>query len=162
MVFLYVLAYLDRINVGFAALQMTADLKLSDAVYGLGAGIFFVGYFLFEIPSNLILERTGASRWIARIMVTWGLVAAAMMFVTGPRSFYALRFLLGIAEAGFFPGMLLYLTYWFPPAHRARTVAMFFTATAIAGVIGGPVSGVLLTLDGLAGLRGWQWLFLIE
>jgi ACS family tartrate transporter-like MFS transporter len=162
MILLYLLAYVDRINVGFAALQMTKDLGLSSTAYGLGAGIFFVGYFLFEIPSNLILQRTGASKWIARIMITWGLIASAMMFVKGPVSFCTLRSLLGLAEAGFFPGMLLYLTYWFPPAHRARTVALFFTATAISGVVGGPVSGVLLSMDGVAGLRGWQWLFLLE
>jgi ACS family tartrate transporter-like MFS transporter len=159
---LYVVAYLDRINVGFAALQMRQDLGLDEAVYGLGAGIFFVGYFLFELPSNLILARVGARLWIARIMVTWGLVSSAMMFVRGPASFYALRFLLGVAEAGFFPGMILYLTYWFPPLERARAVARFMTATAIAGVVGGPVSGALLGLDGVAGLRGWEWLFLLE
>jgi ACS family tartrate transporter-like MFS transporter len=159
---LYIVAYLDRINVGFAALQMQADLGFGDAVYGLGAGIFFIGYFLFEVPSNLILERVGPRFWISRIMITWGLVSSAMMFVRDPATFYALRFLLGVAEAGFFPGMILYLTYWFPAAERARAVAKFMTATAMAGVIGGPVSGALLELDGLAGLAGWQWLFLVE
>ena len=159
---LYVVAYLDRINVGFAALQMRADLGFDDRVYGFGAGIFFVGYFLFEVPSNLVLERVGARLWIARIMVTWGVIASAMMVVRGAQSFYLLRFLLGLAEAGFFPGMILYLTYWFPAAERAHAVARFITATAIAGVVGGPISGALLAMDGLGGLRGWEWLFLAE
>ena len=159
---LYIVSYLDRINVGFAALQMNAALHFGARVFGLGAGIFFAGYVLFEVPSNLALERFGARRWIARIMISWGLVSAAMMFVQGTASFYALRFLLGVAEAGFFPGIILYLTYWFPAAERARAIAQFMTATAIAGVIGGPVSGALLTLDGRGGLAGWQWLFLIE
>jgi len=159
---LYVIAYLDRVNVGFAALQMNADLKFSAAVYGLGSGIFFIGYFLFEIPSNLILGRIGARIWIARIMITWGIVASATAFIQGPRSFYLVRFLLGLAEAGFFPGMILYLTYWFPAKHRARTVALFMTATAVSGVISGPVSGTLLTMHGTGGLSGWQWLFILE
>lgn len=159
---LYIVAFLDRVNVGFAALQMNEDLGFSDAVYGLGAGIFFVGYFVFEVPSNLILERVGARVWIARIMITWGVVSAATMFVSGPASFYALRFVLGVAEAGFFPGVILYLTYWFPARQRAKTVAMFMTAVAMAGVVGGPVSGALLGLDGLAGLAGWQIMFLVE
>jgi MFS transporter, ACS family, tartrate transporter len=159
---LYVIAYLDRVNVGFAALQMNADLKFSAAVYGLGSGIFFIGYFLFEIPSNLILGRIGARIWIARIMITWGIVASATAFIQGPRSFYLVRFLLGLAEAGFFPGMILYLTYWFPEKHRARTVALFMTATAVSGVISGPVSGTLLTMHGTGGLSGWQWLFILE
>lgn len=162
MFILYVIAYLDRVNVGFAALQMNADLNFSAAVYGLGSGIFFIGYFLFEVPSNLILERTGARIWIARIMITWGIVSSATAFIQGPRSFYLVRFLLGLAEAGFFPGMILYLTYWFPAAHRAKTVAFFMTATAVSGVISGPVSGALLTMHGFGGLAGWQWLFLIE
>src|SRR5215210_257010 len=162
MFILYIVAYLDRVNVGFAALQMNKDLGLSDAVYGLGAGIFFIGYFLFEIPSNLILERVGARIWIARIMLTWGVISAAMMFVTGPVSFYVLRFMLGLAEAGFFPGMILYLTYWFPARERARRVALFMTAIPLAGVIGSPLSGLLLSLDGLAGLQGWQIMFLLE
>lgn len=159
---LYIVAFLDRVNVGFAALQMNEDLGFSEAVYGLGAGIFFIGYFLFEVPSNLILERVGARVWIARIMVTWGIISMAMFFVQGPTSFYVLRFLLGVAEAGFFPGMILYLTYWFPARERARAVALFMTAVPIAGVIGSPLSGALLTLDGLAGLAGWQILFLVE
>ena len=159
---MYIVAFLDRVNVGFAALQMNEDLGFSEAVYGLGAGIFFVGYFLFEVPSNLILERIGARVWIARIMITWGIISMAMFLVQGPVSFYVLRFLLGVAEAGFFPGMILYLTYWFPARERARGVALFMTAVPIAGVIGSPLSGVLLTLDGLAGLAGWQILFLVE
>ena len=159
---LYIVAYLDRVNVGFAALQMNADLQLSHAAFGFGSGIFFLGYFLFEIPSNLILHKVGARRWIARIMITWGVIASSMMFVTGAKSFYALRFLLGLAEAGFFPGMILYLTYWFPRKYLARNVALFMTATALAGVVGGPVSGVLLEMNGLGGLSGWQWLFVLE
>jgi len=159
---LYVVSFLDRINVSYAELQMGEDLGLSATVYGLGAGIFFIGYFIFEIPSNLILERVGAKVWIARIMITWGIISAAMFLVTGPVSFYVLRFLLGVAEAGFFPGMILYLTYFFPARERAKAVALFMTAVAIAGVIGSPLSGFLLTLDGLAGLSGWQILFIVE
>jgi ACS family tartrate transporter-like MFS transporter len=159
---LYVVAYLDRINVGFAALEMRHALGFTDAVYGFGAGIFFLGYFLLEVPSNLILHRMGARVWMARIMITWGVISAAMMLVRGVASFYALRFLLGAAEAGFFPGMILYLTYWFPAAERARAVARFMTATAMAGVLGGPISGALLGLGGRGGLAGWQWLFLLE
>ncbi len=162
MFILYIVAYLDRVNVGFAALQMNAELQLSHAVFGFGSGIFFIGYFLFEIPSNLILHKIGARVWIARIMMTWGVIASSMMFVAGPKSFYALRFLLGLAEAGFFPGMILYLTYWFPRKYLARNVALFMTATALAGVIGGPVSGALLEMHGLWGFSGWQWLFLLE
>jgi ACS family tartrate transporter-like MFS transporter len=162
MFLLYVVSYLDRINVGFAALQMNAALHFTPAVYGLGAGIFFFGYCLLEVPSNLILARVGARRWIARIMIGWGIVSACMMFVRTPTSFYALRFLLGVAEAGFFPGMILYLTYWFPAAERARALALFITSTAMAGVIGAPLSGLLLSLGGAAGLAGWQWLFLVE
>ncbi|MEH1831442.1 MAG: MFS transporter [Nostoc sp.] len=159
---LYIIAYLDRVNVGFAALQMNHDLGFSSTIYGFGSGVFFLGYFLFEIPSNLILERIGARVWIARISITWGVIAAGMMFVKSPFSFYLLRFFLGIAEAGFFPGIILYLTYWFPTIQRAKTIASFMTATAIAGVVGGPLSGLLLTLHGIAGLAGWQWLFLVE
>lgn len=159
---LYIIAYLDRVNVGFAALQMNTELQLSHTAFGFGSGIFFIGYFLFEIPSNLILYKVGARLWIARIMISWGVIASAMMFVAGPRSFYVLRFLLGFAEAGFFPGMILYLTYWFPRRYLARNVALFMTATALAGVIGGPVSGALLEMHGLWGLSGWQWLFLLE
>src|SRR5438876_5810951 len=162
MFLLYIVSYLDRINVGFAALQLNEALKFDPEVFGLGAGIFFIGYFLFEVPSNLILERVGARIWMARILVTWGIISSAMMFVNGVFTFYVLRFLLGIAEAGFFPGMILYLTYWFPAEARGRAVARFMTATAIAGVIGGPMSGLLLRMSGAAGLAGWQWLFLIE
>lgn len=159
---LYVVAYLDRVNVGYAALDMNRDLGFSAAVYGFGSGIFFLSYTLLEVPSNLILARVGARRWIARIMITWGLVSMAMMFVTTPLSFYVLRFILGAAEAGFFPGLILYLTHWFPARERARAVALFMTATAMAGVIGAPISSAILQLDGLGGLHGWQWLFIIE
>jgi D-galactonate transporter len=159
----YVLAYLDRVNVGFAKLQMQDDLGFSDTVYGIGAGVFFLGYFLFEVPSNLILERVGAKIWIARIMVLWGLLSSATMFVTGEKTFYALRFALGVAEAGFFPGIILYLTYWYTRKHRARMVAGFMTAITLSGVIGGPVSGwILSSLSGVSGLAGWQWLYLLE
>ncbi len=159
---LYILAYLDRVNVGYAAMQMKSDLHLSDTVYGTGAGIFFLGSALFDIPSNLILAKVGPRRWMARIMITWGIVAACMSLVHSPASFYALRFLLGVSEAGFFPGMILYLTYWFPSRERARSVSRFMTATAIAGVVGGPIASTLLGLNGLGGLHGWQWLFLSE
>jgi ACS family tartrate transporter-like MFS transporter len=159
---LYVVSYLDRINVGFAALQMNQALHLSATAYGLGAGVFFLSYTIFEVPSNIVLARLGARVWIARIMITWGLVSAAMMLARGPVHFYVLRFLLGAAEAGFFPGIIYYLTRWFPRRERARTIAGFMTATLVAGIIGGPVSGAVLTMHGLAGLQGWQWLFLIE
>jgi MFS transporter, ACS family, tartrate transporter len=162
MFLLYIVAFLDRVNVGFAALQMNEDLGFSDTVYGIGAGIFFIGYFVFEVPSNLIMERVGARVWIARIMITWGIISSAMFLVRGEASFYVLRFLLGVAEAGFFPGMILYLTYWFPARERARRVALFMTAIPIAGVFGSPLSGALLTLDGFAGLEGWQIMFLAE
>lgn len=159
---LYVVAYLDRVNVGFAALDMNRDLGFSAAVYGLGSGIFFVSYTLLEVPSNLMLARVGAGVWIARIMLTWGVVSAAMAFVQDATTFYLLRFLLGAAEAGFFPGIIYYLMQWFPARERARAVALFMTGTAIAGVIGGPLSSALLLFDGAWGLRGWQWLFLVE
>src|SRR5512140_2912747 len=159
---LYVVSYLDRINVGFAALQMNAALGFSSVTYSLGAGIFFLGYTLLEIPSNVVLARVGARLWIARIMITWGLVSAAMMFVRTPLSFYVLRFSLGAAEAGFFPGIIYCLTKWFPRRERARAIAGFMTAVVVAGVIGGPVSGALLSLDGIGGLAGWQWLFVVE
>jgi MFS transporter, ACS family, tartrate transporter len=158
----YIVNYLDRFNVSFAALEMSGDLGFSEMAYGLGASMFFVGYVLFEIPSNLIMERVGARIWIARIMITWGLVSTCMLFVRTPFSFYLLRFLLGVAEAGFFPGMILYLTYWIPAAERARAFALFLTSTSLAGVFGGPISGALLNLGGLYGLKGWQWLFLLE
>ena len=161
--FCYVVAYLDRVNVGFAKLQMLTDLGMSDTAYGIGAGIFFVGYFVFEVPSNLILHRVGARVWIARIMVTWGVLSMLMMFVTGPVTFYLVRFLLGVAEAGFFPGIVLYLTHWYPSSRRARIISMFLTGVAISGVIGGPLSGwILSTMSGVSGLAGWQWLFLLE
>ncbi len=160
--FLYILAYLDRVNVGFAALEMKRDLSLTDTVYGTGAGIFFLGSSLFDLPSNLMLQKVGPRKWIARIMISWGLIASCMSLVKGAHSFYAMRFLLGIGEAGFFPGMILYLTYWFPSAQRAKAVARFMTATAVAGVIGAPLSSALLKLEGVSGLHGWQWLFLVE
>ena len=158
---LYIVAYLDRINVGFAALQMKGQLGFSDEVYGLGAGIFFAGYFFFQVPSNLVLARMGARRWIAMIMVVWGIISISMIFVTTPRGFYLLRFLLGAAEAGFFPGMILYLRRWFPSAARASAIALFMTAAPLAGVVGGPISGLLLGAH-WGHLMGWQWLFLIE
>jgi ACS family tartrate transporter-like MFS transporter len=158
---LYIVAYLDRINVGFAALQMNAALGFSATTYGLGAGMFFLSYVLFEIPSNVMLARVGARLWIARIMVTWGLVSAGMMFVRSASGFYALRFLLGLAEAGFFPGIIFYFTRWFPARERARTIAVFMTATLTAGVIGAPISGALLSVRAF-GIAGWQWLFLLE
>ncbi|HZC66832.1 MAG TPA: MFS transporter, partial [Candidatus Dormibacteraeota bacterium] len=159
---LYVVAYLDRINVGFAALQMRQELGFSDDVYGIGSGIFFAGYFLFQLPSNLALQRVGARRWIALLMILWGCISASNMLVTTPRSFYTLRFLLGAAEAGFFPGMILYFRSWFPADARARVVAMFMTAGPVSGIIGGPISGALLGLHHVQGLSGWQWLFLLE
>ena len=158
----YVVNYLDRFNISFAALEMRADLGLSDAAYGVGAAMFFVGYVTFEIPSNLILARVGARRWIARIMVTWGILSCTTMLVRTATSFYLVRFLLGVAEAGFLPGMIFYLTHWIPVRERARVFALFLTSTALAGVVGAPVSAALLRLHGMGGLAGWQWLFLIE
>lgn len=159
---LYIANYLDRVNVSFAALQMNRDLGFSGAAYGLGAGIFFLGYCLCQVPSNLLLAKVGARRWIAALMVVWGLLASGMMFVQGVASFYTLRFLLGVVEAGFFPGMILYLTYWFPATYRAQSVARFMTAIPLAQVVGGPISGALLGMHGAGGLAGWQWLFLLE
>ncbi len=159
---LYFVAYLDRVNVGFAAITMNEDIGLSQAAFGLGAGLFFIGYFLFEVPSNLILYRVGARVWIARIMFTWGIISGAMAFVEGPISFYILRFLLGAAEAGFFPGIILYLSYWFPKRYRAGITAMFMAAVPISIALGSPLSGWLMSFDGMGGLHGWQWLFLIE
>ena len=159
---LYFICYLDRVNIGFAALTMNRDIGLSAYVFGLGAGAFFWGYFILEVPSNLILEKVGARRWIARIMITWGLVSAAFALTRGPISFFILRFSLGLAEAGFFPGMILYFTYWFPPLHRARIVAGFMAAIPISIGLGAPVSTALLELDGVWGLAGWRWLFLGE
>jgi ACS family tartrate transporter-like MFS transporter len=158
----YIVNYLDRFNVSFAALEMSSDLSFSEMTYGLGASMFFVGYVFFEIPSNLIMEKVGARLWIARIMITWGMVSTCMLFVKTPSGFYLLRFLLGVAEAGFFPGMILYLTYWIPAPERARAFALFLTSTSLAGVFGGPISGALLKLGGVYGLKGWQWLFLLE
>ena len=174
----YIVAFLDRVNVGFAKLQMASDLKFSDAIYGFGAGIFFIGYFIFEVPSNVILEKVGARVWIARIMITWGLISSAFMFAgdihwgaiatlfnctDAQFTFYFLRFWLGVAEAGFFPGVILYLTYWFPGARRAKMVALFMTAIGTAQLIGSPVSGAIMQfMDGVNGWRGWQWLFLLE
>ncbi|HZG21751.1 MAG TPA: MFS transporter [Herbaspirillum sp.] len=159
----YVVAYLDRVNVGFAKLQMLNELQFSEAVYGLGAGIFFLGYFIFEVPSNLMLHRFGARRWIARIMFSWGIISGAMMFVQTPTVFYIMRFLLGVAEAGFFPGIILYLTYWYPSARRSKVTSLFMTGIPMAGVLGGPLSGwILATFDGAHGMAGWKWLFLIE
>ena len=162
----YIIAYLDRINVGFAKLHLRealgVDPTVFNSVYGLGAGLFFIGYFLFEVPSNLILQRVGARIWIARIMIVWGLVSMAFMFTKGVTMFYVMRFLLGAAEAGFFPGVILYLTYWYPAKERARTVALFAVGGVSAGVIGSPISGALLGLNGVGGLAGWQWLFFLE
>lgn len=158
---LYFFAFLDRVNVGFAALTMNADLSLSSQVFGVGAGIFFIGYVLFEVPSNVMLERFGARIWIARIMISWGILSAAMVFVQGPKSFYAVRFLLGIAEAGFFPGIIFYLTCWFPSQHRGRIIALFMIALPLSSVIGAPISTAFLGIEA-AGLKGWQWMFLLE
>jgi ACS family tartrate transporter-like MFS transporter len=158
----YVVAYIDRVNVGFVSAILQRELALSNQAYGFGAGLFFLGYFLFEVPSNLILERVGARRWIARIMIVWGLVSMGMIFVTGERSFYALRFALGLAEAGFFPGIVLYLTYWIPARERAKNSALFMTAAPVAMLVGAPLSEALLGLDGRLGFAGWQWVFLIE
>src|SRR3954454_11831136 len=158
----YVVAYIDRVNIGFAASILQRDLGLTDAQYGYGAGLFFVGYFLFEVPSNLILERVGARRWIARILFGWGIVSMGMIFVRDVWSFYTARVLLGIAESGFFPGIVLYFTYWIPAADRARTGALFMMAAPVAIIVGAPISNRLLALDGALGLHGWQWLFLVD
>jgi MFS family permease len=159
----YILAYLDRVNVGFAKLQMLKDLSLSDAAFATGAGIFFIGYFFFEVPSNILLKKYGARMWIARIMISWGIISSCMMFVKGEWSFYAMRFILGIAEAGFFPGVIFYLTLWYPSRHRSTRTAWFVAAIAVSGVIGNPISGWIMDmLSGEMGMRGWQWLFLAE
>jgi ACS family tartrate transporter-like MFS transporter len=158
----YFIAFVDRVNAGFAALQMNHDIGLSAAQFGLGGGLFYVSYVLCEVPSNLAMERFGARIWIARIMITWGLVSAAMAFVVGPVSFYAVRLLLGAAEAGFFPGVILYLTYWFPRAYRGRIVAVFMVAIPISSFLGSPISAAILNTDGMLGFRGWQWLFILE
>jgi len=162
MMLLYLVAFLDRVNIGFAALTMNKDVGLSPYIYGWGAGIFFFGYFIFEVPSNVILEKVGARLWIARIMITWGLISTAMAFIQGPTSFYILRFLLGVAEAGFLPGMILYLTFWFPAAHRAKIVGLFMAAVPLASAVGAPISGLLVGIDDVLGFKGWQWLFILE
>jgi MFS transporter, ACS family, tartrate transporter len=162
LIILFIVSYLDRVNVSFAKLTMNAALGIDDAVYAFGAGIFFIGYFLFEVPSNLILERVGARRWIARIMITWGLVSGATAAVSGGHGFIAMRLLLGVAEAGFFPGIILYLTYWFPETERARVIGLFMVGIPLTGLIGSPVSSLLLGLNGWLGLQGWQWLLVIE
>ena len=159
---LYIFNFLDRSNVGIAALQMNQDLGFSSSAFGLGAGIFFIGYALFEVPSNLLLVKVGARRWIARIMVTWGILAAGMMFVRTPMQFYVMRFSLGVAEAGFFPAIIYYLSQWFPASLRASSLAKFMIAIPLSGLLGGPLGGWLLGFDGVAGLQGWQWLFLVE
>ncbi|MBE7211477.1 MAG: MFS transporter [Gluconacetobacter diazotrophicus] len=162
LVLMYMMAFLDRTNVGVAKQALKTDAGVSDAAFALGAGIFFVGYALFELPSNLVLHRVGARRWLGRIMISWGVVAAATLFVTGGTSFAVVRLLLGLAEAGFFPGVVLYLTYWFPPEHRGRALAIFYFGYPLALTLGTPFSGLLLALDGMLGLRGWQWMFLLE
>jgi sugar phosphate permease len=158
----YFVSFVDRVNLGFAALQMVKDLHLSATVFGLGGGIFFLSYFVFEVPSNLLLEKFGARRWIARIMITWGVLAAAMALVKGSQSLYLMRLLLGAAEAGFFPGVILYLTYWFPAEHRARIIGLFTAAIPVSSFLGSPISAALLGTDGWLGLRGWQWMFILE
>ena len=159
----YLAAYLDRVNIGFAKLQMQSALGFSESVYGLGAGVFFIGYFLLEVPSNLALHRFGARKWIARIMVTWGVLSVGMMFTRSPTSFYVIRFFLGVAEAGFFPGIILYMTYWFPDERRGRATSLFLVAIPVSGIIGGPISGAIMRgMDGANGWAGWQWLFLLE
>ncbi len=159
----YVVAYLDRVNVGFARLQMLRDLRFSETVYGLGAGVFFLGYFLFEVPSNLILHRVGARAWIARIMITWGIISGACLWITTPAMFYLLRFLLGVAEAGFYPGIILYLTRYYPAERRARVIALFMSAIPLSGVFGSPLSGwIMESFNGSGGWAGWQWMFLLE
>jgi ACS family tartrate transporter-like MFS transporter len=162
LVLCYFIAYLDRVNVSFAALTMNKDLGLTASSYAFGAGVFFIAYFFFEVPSNLFLERFGARKWIARIMFTWGLLSGCMAFITGENSFYAVRVLLGIAEAGFFPGIIFFITLWFPAAYRARIIGSFMAAIPLSTVIGAPISGFLLGFDGIAGLKGWQWLFILE
>jgi len=159
----YVIAYLDRVNVGFAKLQMSVDLGFSETVFGLGAGVFFIGYFLFEVPSNILMHKVGARVWIARIMITWGILSAAFMYVETPTQFYVLRFLLGLAEAGFYPGIILYLTYWYPSHRRAKVIAVFMSGIPVAGILGNPLSGWIMdAFHGTTGMHGWQWMFVIE
>lgn len=159
---LYFIAFIDRVNIGFAALTMNKDLGLSPALFGLGAGIFFLGYFIFEVPSNLILNKVGARIWIARVMITWGIISGCFAFVQGETSFLSLRFLLGVAEAGFFPGIILYLSFWFPSRFRAGVVSLFMAAAPLSVILGSPLSTALLKMDGLLGYKGWQWLFIVE
>src|SRR6266702_2054872 len=159
---LYFIAFIDRVNIGFAALTMNKDLGFSPSVFGFGAGIFFWGYFLLEVPSNVILDKVGARLWIARVMITWGLVSGAMAFIQGQTSFYILRFLLGAAEAGFFPGIILYLSYWFPARQRAAVTALFMAAAPLSTVFGSPLSTALLEMHGMLGFSGWQWMLLVE
>jgi MFS transporter, ACS family, tartrate transporter len=159
---LYFVAFIDRVNIGFAALTMNKDLGFSASVFGFGAGVFFFGYFLFEVPSNIILDKVGARLWIARVMITWGILSGAFAFIQGETSFYVLRFLLGAAEAGFFPGIILYLSYWFPARYRAAVVSLFMAAAPISVLLGSPLSSALLEMEGLLGLHGWQWMFLLE
>lgn len=159
---LYLIAYIDRVNIGFAAITMKEDLGFTASILGFGAGVFFLGYFLFEVPSNIILHKVGARIWIARVMVTWGIIAGGMAFVESSTSFYVMRFFLGVAEAGFFPGIILYLSYWFPARNRAGVIALFMAAAPIATAIGSPISAALLEMHGIMGLAGWQWMFLIE
>lgn len=159
---LYFIAYIDRVNIGFAALTMKEDLGFTASILGFGAGIFFWGYFMFEVPSNIILHKVGARIWIARVMVTWGIISAGMAFVDSPTSFYVMRFLLGAAEAGFFPGIILYLSYWFPAQHRAGVTAFFMAAAPISTAIGSPLSALLLEMEGVLNLHGWQWMFILE
>src|SRR6201997_3815976 len=158
----YFVAYLDRVNVGFASLTMNKALGFTSAVYGFGGGIFFLGYFIFEVPSNILLSKVGARRWIARILVTWGIISACTAFISGPVSYYSVRFPLGVAEAGFFPGIILYLTWWFPSYYRSRITGVFMAAIPLSNILGSLVSGVLLNLDGVLGIAGWQWLFILE
>jgi ACS family tartrate transporter-like MFS transporter len=158
----YLVAYIDRTNIAVAALTMNKDLGFSTYLYGWGAGIFFLGYALFEVPSNMVLEKVGARRWIARIMITWGIVSGLMATVTGPASFLSLRFLLGVAEAGFFPGMILYFTYWYPAEYRGRVISTLFIAVPVANAVASVISGAILGMDGILGLKGWQWVFVIE
>jgi ACS family tartrate transporter-like MFS transporter len=159
---LYFIAFIDRVNIGFAALTMNKDLSFSSSVFGFGAGVFFFGYFLFEVPSNIMLEKVGARIWIARVMITWGMISGGFAFITGETSFYVMRFLLGTAEAGFFPGIILYLSYWFPVRYRAGVVSLFMAAAPVSVMLGSPLSSALLTMEGLLGLHGWQWMFIIE
>src|SRR5246127_2482514 len=162
LILLYLVAYLDRVNIGFAALTMNRDLHIDASLYGLAAGMFFLGYFFFEVPSNLVLLRVGARRWIMVLMIAWGIVSLATAFVPGPTSYIVLRFLLGAAEAGFFPGVILYLTFWLPPSVRSSVMALFITANPLSGILGSPISAQILRLDTALGLKGWQWLFIIE